>query len=44
MSCHDIGRGMMTTRKRIHVDYELPIGDEYGKLIRSIIEKEGKKR
>ena len=38
------GETKMTTRKRIHVDYELPIGDEYGELIRSIIEKEGKKR
>ena len=31
------GETKITTRKRIHVDYELPLGDEYGKLIRSFI-------
>ena len=28
------GETKMTTRKRIHVDYELPLGDEYGSFIR----------
>ena len=31
------GETKMTTRSRIHVDYELPLGDEYGKLIRKFI-------
>ena len=31
------GETKMTTRKMIHVDYELPLGDEYGKFIRSFI-------
>ena len=29
------GKTKMTTRKRIHVDYELPLGDEYGSFIRN---------
>lgn len=28
------GETKMTTRIRIHVDYELPLGDEYGSFIR----------
>ncbi|WP_036613396.1 tRNA(His) guanylyltransferase Thg1 family protein [Oribacterium sp. P6A1] len=28
------GEVKMTTRNRVHVEYELPLGDEYGKLIR----------
>ena len=32
------GETKMTTRSRIHVEYELPLGDEYGSMVRKFVQ------
>ena len=31
------GEKITATRKRIHVEYDLPIGEEYGRIVRGFV-------